>query len=597
MVAVCALAQDRKGKIDFRRCEKFHALHVGRNRLAPKEKTSVFHPVPVVHRSAHSQVALPLRNSGVAKFEGRIVGWLIGGIIGCSLALAVDSLVFHPVWKQELPVSDPPLGLPQAKETAQPLPPPIGSKDPPLRSTPPPMPAPMPMPNPVHHETLRRLEVLGFHPTPVSLAKAVTEGNAVAVTLILKAGVSPDAVDPSGNSALLTACAHGRAAIATTLLDAGADPNAARPGDGFLPLMAASARADLATMERLLLHCAEIDAADAKGHTALHHALFSRQTDAVRWLISRGAPVIGDCCGGTCSLRDHAVQTWDCALLAPILERERHNHAVLWDRAGRDTLYAAIQIADRPMLRLLLQGHDAPPTPQGFRQPLLAWLVAWNYPIAFRLLLDCGADPNTPISSPVEPVFAKLIPEDPCRFYVQKEPGMNVLMLASGLGRMDYVRMLLDHGAKRGAVSGHYKMAAIQFAARARQPEVCQVLLGKSPLPADQRVRIEISLGAQRAVLWKDDRPVLRAPISTGRTGFPTPSGRFVVTDKEPNRYSTLYKVNMPWFMRLSCSEFGMHAGVVPNYPASHGCIRLPPGAALSFYKTVDVGTLVTISP
>ena len=140
-------------------------------------------------------------------------------------------------------------------------------------------------------------------------------------------------------------------------------------------------------------------------------------------------------------------------------------------------------------------------------------------------------------------------------------------------------------------------MAAVQFAARAHQPEVMQTVLGKSPRPEDQHVRISISLGRQRAMLLKDDRVVLSAPISTGRTGFPTPSGRFVVTDKEANRYSTIYKVSMPYFMRLSCSEFGMHAGVVPNYPASHGCIRLPPGAAVAFYRTVDVGTLVTIDP
>ena len=140
-------------------------------------------------------------------------------------------------------------------------------------------------------------------------------------------------------------------------------------------------------------------------------------------------------------------------------------------------------------------------------------------------------------------------------------------------------------------------MAALSFAARTRHPEVMQVLLGKSPRPEDQQTRVDISLSKQRAVLWKNDRVAMAAPVSTGRFGFATPYGRFVVTDKDPLRYSTIYKVNMPYFMRLSCSEFGMHAGDVPNYPASHGCIRLPREAAIKFYKEVDLGTLVTIRP
>jgi lipoprotein-anchoring transpeptidase ErfK/SrfK len=53
--------------------------------------------------------------------------------------------------------------------------------------------------------------------------------------------------------------------------------------------------------------------------------------------------------------------------------------------------------------------------------------------------------------------------------------------------------------------------------------------------------------------------------------------------------------VEMPYFMRLSCLDFGMHAGVVPNYPASHGCIRLPGDAARKFFSEIPIGTLVTV--
>ena len=68
-----------------------------------------------------------------------------------------------------------------------------------------------------------------------------------------------------------------------------------------------------------------------------------------------------------------------------------------------------------------------------------------------------------------------------------------------------------------------------------------------------------------------------------------------MITNKERNHRSTIYKVDMPYFMRLSCLDFGMHAGVVPNYPASHGCIRLPSEAARKFFSEIPIGTLVTV--
>ena len=456
------------------------------------------------------------------------------------------------------------------------------------------MPAPMPMPNPIRRELIHKLRVDKLDVTPVAMAKAVRENHVESVRAILQAGGSPDASDASGCPVLLIACENEASIVAHELLEAGADANAPA-GDGNTALMIAAERGNVPLLEDLLLHCAAIDATDARGRSALHHAVLARSSKTVCFLLDQGAPAMDESRDG--SILDQALYTWDTSLIGPVLKCERRSQPMLWSKASRDVLYAAIHIQDKPMLELLLRNHDVPPTPEGFREPLLGYLIAWNYPTAFSLLLNCGADPNTPIETPAEPAFSKLIPDENVRFYMQKERGMNVLMLAAALGRTGFVEHLLQHGARRGAVTRHYRMAAVQFAARANHPDAIQVLLGKSPRPEDQHVRIDISLGQQRAMLWKDDRMVVSAPISTGRTGFPTPHGRFVVTDKERNRYSSIYKVSMPWFMRLSCSEFGMHAGVVPNYPASHGCIRLPPGAALSFYRYADLGTLVNIEP
>jgi lipoprotein-anchoring transpeptidase ErfK/SrfK len=109
-------------------------------------------------------------------------------------------------------------------------------------------------------------------------------------------------------------------------------------------------------------------------------------------------------------------------------------------------------------------------------------------------------------------------------------------------------------------------------------------------------MRVHISIARQEAVLYKDGAVAMVSPVSTGMSGFATPTGEFVVTDKDRMHVSTIYHAEMPYFLRMSCRDFGMHAGVVPGYPASHGCIRLPYDEAVRFFRVVDVGTLVSIT-
>ena len=113
---------------------------------------------------------------------------------------------------------------------------------------------------------------------------------------------------------------------------------------------------------------------------------------------------------------------------------------------------------------------------------------------------------------------------------------------------------------------------------------------------ADLLLRLDVGVPTLRATLYRDGAAVFNTGISSGRPGFATAKGKFVVTDKKTHHFSTIYKVEMPYFMRLSCRDFGMHEGVVPGYPASHGCIRLPGDAARRLFKEVPLGTLVTIN-
>ena len=106
---------------------------------------------------------------------------------------------------------------------------------------------------------------------------------------------------------------------------------------------------------------------------------------------------------------------------------------------------------------------------------------------------------------------------------------------------------------------------------------------------------ITVNLENQRAKLQIDGETKLSTSVSTGRSGYATPAGRYVITNKYKEWNSTIYKVPMPYFLRLNCGPIGLHSGYVTGSPASHGCIRLPNEMALQFYKLARVGDEVII--
>ncbi len=135
---------------------------------------------------------------------------------------------------------------------------------------------------------------------------------------------------------------------------------------------------------------------------------------------------------------------------------------------------------------------------------------------------------------------------------------------------------------------------------------------------------VKISLGEQRAYFYKSGVLVGVSQLSTGREGLNTPIGTFKIIQKDKDHVSSLFGdyvdsagnvvvpnvdvkkdpkppgahfrgTPMPYFMRI-VSGTGMHAGYLPGYPASHGCIRMPEFMAENFFRSVSVGTPVTIT-
>lgn len=133
-----------------------------------------------------------------------------------------------------------------------------------------------------------------------------------------------------------------------------------------------------------------------------------------------------------------------------------------------------------------------------------------------------------------------------------------------------------------------------------------------------------ISLSKQRAYLKVGDETYIDTPVSTGKRAGTTPTGTFSITEKDADHRSSIYgdyvdsrgrvvrsgistKVDsapsgtryvgapMRYFCRLTSSGVGMHVGILPGYPASHGCIRLPAEIAPLIYEKVRLGTKVTI--
>jgi lipoprotein-anchoring transpeptidase ErfK/SrfK len=136
--------------------------------------------------------------------------------------------------------------------------------------------------------------------------------------------------------------------------------------------------------------------------------------------------------------------------------------------------------------------------------------------------------------------------------------------------------------------------------------------------------RIVVSIPKQRAYLMIGDQVVADGPISSGKRGHSTPNGHFTVMEKDPNHRSNLYGnfvdrsgrvvrggvsaridsapsgthfagAPMQWFLRLTGEGVGMHIGILPGYPASHGCIRESVDGAKLFYDYAKVGTSVDV--
>jgi lipoprotein-anchoring transpeptidase ErfK/SrfK len=134
--------------------------------------------------------------------------------------------------------------------------------------------------------------------------------------------------------------------------------------------------------------------------------------------------------------------------------------------------------------------------------------------------------------------------------------------------------------------------------------------------------RVIINLSEQRAYLIEDGKVSLVSPIASGKPGWSTPTGNFSVISKDIDHRSQSFGLiidgsgriasssatpgthvppgfhyqpaPMPYYMEFTAA-IGMHAGYLPGYPASHGCVRMPRDLAERFFERVNIRTPVTV--
>ncbi len=106
-----------------------------------------------------------------------------------------------------------------------------------------------------------------------------------------------------------------------------------------------------------------------------------------------------------------------------------------------------------------------------------------------------------------------------------------------------------------------------------------------------------VSLPEQLAYVYRNGLIIGASTVSTGKKGHETPTGVFTILQKHADHYSNLYNnAPMPYMQRLTWSGVALHAGKLPGYPASHGCVRMPYDFAQLLYAETKTGLTVVVS-
>lgn len=469
---------------------------------------------------------------------------------------------------------------------------------------------------------------------------------------LLEKGADPNTRDARGVSVLAHAIDQYKRALCDALLGRGASAKDHEVSAGTIaPLICrATEQGMLDLLEPLIQRGADINATTAQGHTAATLALEQGKVDAFQRLVRLGAkppqatwteflqeavakaknqqlatllaagirPARGSeqetqllraamkqpslTIFSTLlenNIRTPALFHEACAFgrveALPLLEKNGITHDPAFDESFDHPIHLAIHHRNIAVLEYLLQKpHDIHALGKEQQTPLACAIARRRLDIV-RLLLRYHADPNRPLQPKANAAFLSLFPGNGMKWYLTFDRNITPLMLAADSGEVEVARTLMEHGAKLNAWTVVNKTWPLNFACRQADVPMMRLMLRKNPYIETRKIIVD--LAKQEAQLYDVcGNLTFSTKISTGKKGYSTPKGTYVITNKHRTWHSNIYDgASMPCFQRLSCGAFGFHQGIVPGYPASHGCLRVPYGNAQKLFELTEVGDRVII--
>ena len=477
---------------------------------------------------------------------------------------------------------------------------------------------------------------------------AIRNGRTLFVRRLMEGGADPHQVDVRGTPLLHVAMESGNRQLARELIDLGADCGAAN-ADGESALVIALRKSWRDQVGPLVRQGADPNLEDREGLTPFERALIERDYALAKELLALGTVPRG---GGLPVLLERAYARGDREEVSILLQLGADpspesgpcliRRAALADDTGAMHLFLGyhevpegllIEFCRRGRSHIagLLLAHGANPNPSrapfmetpfsaavmggsdrlacrildagaspevkaiGGQPPLLT-AIALRQGGTVRRLLEHGASANAPIKTPVSGDFVKMVRGKTMKWLLKKDRRITPLMLAVDSGSLESTAALMDHGAKVNVWTRRWSIWPINIAAGHEDVKMMRLLLGKDPHVEDRLV--EIRLSEQRLRVYSaSGEEIFTTRVSTGKSGYRTPVGEYAITNRYRHWTSTIYHSSMPYFQRLSCRDFGFHQGYVPNYPASHGCIRVPSGNASKLFALTELGDRVRILP
>jgi hypothetical protein len=154
----------------------------------------------------------------------------------------------------------------------------------------------------------------------------------------------------------------------------------------------------------------------------------------------------------------------------------------------------------------------------------------------------------------------------------------------------------VSHLAAAAALTGLFALSAAIDTAGAREKKKAAPPEPEVQLTGNAAIAV-VAIRDQRVSIYDASGVALRARISSGQGGYETPVGVFSILQKKAEHYSNLYDdASMPFMQRITWSGVALHAGALPGYPASHGCVRLPYEFAEKIFSLTKIGMRVVIS-